>query len=93
MKKLWCWRCKSDVVMLDDNEFKSVSSLLNTGTGGDVRERMFGPVVREYERITGVAETNPNAIFHHVLCEGMVLPVEPAGSPSERHVRRYVDPA
>jgi hypothetical protein len=52
--------------MLDDDEFKRVSSLFNTGTGG-IRERMFTPVLREYERITGVRETNPNAVYHHVL--------------------------
>jgi len=53
--------------MLDDEEFKRVSSLLNSGTQGSKRERMFGPVLREYERITGIRESNPNAIFHHVL--------------------------
>jgi hypothetical protein len=34
MKMLWCWRCKTEVPMLDDDEFKRVSSLLNTGTLG-----------------------------------------------------------
>jgi hypothetical protein len=53
--------------MLDDNEFKRVSSLLNTGGEGSSREQMFGPLLREYERITGIRETNPNAVFHHVL--------------------------
>ena len=32
MKMLWCWRCKAEVPMLDDDEFKRVSSLRNTGT-------------------------------------------------------------
>ena len=27
----------------------------------------FGPLLREYERITGFRETNPNAIHHHVV--------------------------
>lgn len=67
MKILWCWRCKADVAMLDDAEFKHVSSLLNSGTEGTATERMFGPLLREYERITGVHELNPNAIYHHVL--------------------------
>ena len=53
--------------MLDEDEFKDVSSLLNTGNEGDAKERMFGPFLREYERITGFHETNPNAIYHHVL--------------------------
>ena len=32
-----------------------------------MRERMFGPFLREYERITGLKETNPNAVYHHGL--------------------------
>jgi hypothetical protein len=67
MRMLWCWRCKAEVAMLEDEEFKRVSSLLHTGTEGDAKERMFGPLLREYERITGIRETNPNAIYHHVL--------------------------
>lgn len=53
--------------MLEDDEFKRVSSLFNTGTEGSITERMFGPLKREYERITGIPEENPNAIYHHVL--------------------------
>ena len=53
--------------MLDDHEFQRVSSLLNKGTEGNVRERMFGPLLHEYELIAGFRETNPNAIYHHVL--------------------------
>src|SRR5579864_7587866 len=67
MKILWCWRCKAEVPMLDDDEFKRVSSLLNSGTESGTRERMFGFFLREYESITGRHETNPNAIYHHVL--------------------------
>jgi hypothetical protein len=53
--------------MLDDEEFKRVSKLRNSGTEGGIKERMFGPLLREYERITGIAKANPNAIYHHVL--------------------------
>ena len=53
--------------MLDDNEFKLVSSLFNTGTEGGTTDRMFGPALHEYERITGFHETNPTALYHHVL--------------------------
>jgi hypothetical protein len=67
MKILWCWRCKADVPMLDDGEFNRVSSLFNTGSQCNDKERMFGPALLEYERITGIRETNPNAIHHHVL--------------------------
>jgi hypothetical protein len=56
--------------MLDDDEYKLVTSKHETkGTGGkaEIRERFFGPVLREYERITGFRETNPNAVYHHRL--------------------------
>jgi hypothetical protein len=53
--------------MLDGDEFNRVSLLFNTGTEGDSRDRMFGASLREYERITGIRETNPNSIYHHVL--------------------------
>jgi len=53
--------------MLDDDEFKLVSSFFNKGTQGDARERMFDLALREYERITGFHETNPNVLYHHVL--------------------------
>jgi hypothetical protein len=53
--------------MLDDDEFKRVSSLFNTGTEGDARERMFAPALREYQSITGFHETNPNVLYDHVF--------------------------
>ena len=51
--------------MLDDDEFRHVLSLRGTGEG-DLRERQFGPVLAEYERITGLRETNINAFYHHL---------------------------
>jgi len=51
--------------MLDDDEFRQAMTLRGTGTG-DMWEREFGPVLREYERITGYHETNINAFYHHV---------------------------
>jgi hypothetical protein len=56
-----------EVPMLDDDEFKQVMSLRGTGTDGDMWERNFGPVLHEYERITGFHETNINAVWHHKL--------------------------
>ena len=38
--------------MLDDDEFKRISLLFNTGTEGQTREPMFAPALPEYERIT-----------------------------------------
>ena len=52
--------------MLDDDEFRQAMSLRETGSSHLLR-RQFDPVLQEYERITGVRETNVNAFFHHVL--------------------------
>jgi hypothetical protein len=51
--------------MLDDDEFKRVSALQNTE--GGTQDQIFSPFLSEYARITGFRETNPNAIYHHVL--------------------------
>ena len=59
--------------MLDDDEFKHVMSLLGTGTGEELREREFGAVLREYERITGFHETNINAVWRHKLDLSRIL--------------------
>lgn len=66
MKILWCWRCKMEVPMLDDDEFQLVMSLRDNRISDDIREQ-FGPALREYERITGFHETNINAVWHHKL--------------------------
>jgi hypothetical protein len=47
MRMLWCWRCKAEMPMLDDDEFHLVSSLFNTGTEGGTRERMFATALRD----------------------------------------------
>ena len=56
--------------MLDEDEYQVVwakHGLKGTGTRAEIKERVFGPVLREYERITEFRETNPNAVFHHQL--------------------------
>jgi hypothetical protein len=65
MKMIWCWRCKMDMPMLDDDEYRQVAVLLDKGSGESRREQIFGAFLQEYERITGFHETNPNAVFHH----------------------------
>jgi hypothetical protein len=49
--------------MLTERELEQVTSLRVKGRTSD----SFGPVVAEYERISGLRETNPNAIYHHRL--------------------------
>jgi len=62
MKMLWCWRCKAEVPMLDDDEWRRVSSLFHTGTEGTSKEPMYAPALLEYERITSFHEINPNVL-------------------------------
>jgi hypothetical protein len=50
--------------MLTEQEFEQVTSLRLKGVG---LSDSFGNVVAEYERRTGLRETNPNAIYHHRL--------------------------
>jgi hypothetical protein len=50
--------------MLDDQEYKSVLSVINTSL--PLHQRLL-PHLDEYERITGFRETNPNAVYHHRL--------------------------
>jgi hypothetical protein len=52
--------------MLDEDEFRRVATLFNTGTGNG-RERLYGPMKREYQRITGAAEEVGRNICHHRL--------------------------
>jgi hypothetical protein len=62
--------CKMEVPMLDEEEYKLVTSRHGTKAGDskeEIRERFFGPLPREYERVTGFRETNPNAGYHHRL--------------------------
>ena len=66
MKPLLCWRCKREVLMLDEEEFWRVYRLFNTGMG-NARERLYGPMSREYERITGAPMRYGREPFHHRL--------------------------
>ena len=56
--------------MLDEDEFNLVLSKFGPKAGGTIAERaerFQGPMLDEYERITGFAETNFNALYHHRL--------------------------
>ena len=55
--------------MLDDDEYRQVMALRPFGKGGESLRTKFAAMLAEYERITGLRETNPNAIFHHRLSE------------------------
>src|ERR1700722_15834217 len=61
MKVLWCWRCKANVPMLDDDEWKIVWDAYSSVKNRDGRPSALA----EYERLTGYKETNFNALFDH----------------------------
>jgi hypothetical protein len=81
MQLLWCWRCRMEVPMLDEEEFAEVARLhseavqntkhFREGTGSDLKHPkiadLFRPVRDKYEQLTGVKESNENAIMHHRL--------------------------
>lgn len=57
--------------MLDEAEFREASRLYGAmfkteNAGRTIQERSV-PLIDYHERITGVRETNPNAILHHGL--------------------------
>jgi hypothetical protein len=76
MQWLWCWRCKVEMPMLDEQEFAEIASLHRLGmqsikqyredTGVPLERvplaKHFEAMLRRYEEITGHKETNPNAV-------------------------------
>ncbi len=79
MKQPWCWRCKSEVPMLDEDEYAEVARLYGDAIKGtkefrqrwgvslenaSIQER-FEPVRTLYERLTGMKNCHQNAIMHH----------------------------
>ncbi|MDX6182353.1 hypothetical protein SGQ44_08200 [Flavobacterium sp. Fl-77] len=69
MKKLWCWRCKTEVPMLNEEEFAVATKLYRTGfatgTCNMTREERFKDVLDYYFELTGVRPTECNSIMHH----------------------------
>jgi hypothetical protein len=81
MQLLWCWRCKADMPMLDEQEYAKIARLHTNGllsvkdyrkqTGAPLKsvpqQEYFAPMLDRYKEITGYTETNPNAVRHHRL--------------------------
>jgi len=81
MQKLWCWRCRIEMPMLDEAEFAEVAKLhseavrgvkqFRESTGSDLRHPtisdLFRPVREKYEQLTGMKEIDENAIMHQAL--------------------------
>ena len=81
MRWLWCWRCKSEMPMLDEQEYAEIASLFRAGmqsvkdyrsqTGAELKSvplaQRFAQMLTRYKAITDYTETNPNAVMHHRL--------------------------
>jgi hypothetical protein len=79
MKVLWCWRCRMELPMLDEEEFAIIAKLYSESMRGVKTFRMkndsplsetpisalFRPVREAYFQMTGMDESNENAIMHH----------------------------
>jgi len=78
MKVLWCWRCRQDMPMLDEDEFRLVDALFRGGMratkefrlqhgiplqGASIHAR-FAPVRKAYEDLTGKGDCHENVIMH-----------------------------
>ena len=78
-KDLYCWRCDAVIPMLTEDEWRIMEPALNRGIaniqayrarhGASLNEAMhqgFGEhALRLYRELTGYAETNADAIWHH----------------------------
>ncbi len=80
LKLLWCWRCKTEVSMLDDEEYAIVYKLYSdilrsiklakpgvSPASDDVVHERFAPVREAYFLITGVREEKTHVFLHHAL--------------------------
>lgn len=99
MKVLWCWRCRMDIPMLDEEEFARVAPLYAESARrslalkaarerGDTAAGLLPRICAEYERLTGFHETNPNAVMHHRLSlygPPCVTCGKPLRTPQARH--------
>ena len=82
MQKLWCWRCRMTVGMLNEEEYLIAGELYGQGTRAKegTREQRFKPLLDYYFQITGERETEPNAVMHHQI-EQYGPPCEHCGKP------------
>lgn len=70
MKILYCWRCKMEVEMLDEVEYKRAAELYKAAFSlNGSREKRYKPLLDYYKGITGYEEAEPNAIMHHRIAQ------------------------
>jgi len=81
MQWLWCWRCKCEMPMLDEQDYAEIAALYRAcaesvksyreATEASLKNtplrEIFAPMLNRYEALTGYKETNHSAIMHHRL--------------------------
>ena len=94
MKMQYCWRCRMEVPMLDEDEYSSIAALYDEcrqavkdyrrDHGTTLWETpvvdIFQPVREEYERLTGWQDMYHGAIIRHRLAS-FGPPCEQCGRP------------
>jgi hypothetical protein len=81
-RTIYCWRCKADIPMLDEDEWEQISTHLANGIEqikryreahgvslAEARRDGFGAALEMYFQLTGFREENADAIWHHRLSE------------------------
>jgi len=64
-RELYCWRCKVEIPMLDEDEWARIAPLLARSVDPEPRQA----ALELYAEMTGLRETNINAIWHHRIAE------------------------
>ncbi|HEY2583729.1 MAG TPA: hypothetical protein VGI43_18105 [Mucilaginibacter sp.] len=68
MRVLWCWKCKMNVPMLDDEEFGKAKELYDLGLKSTSPDR-FTALLDYYNELTGFGETEAEEIMHHQISQ------------------------
>src|SRR5690606_6506405 len=71
MEKLWCWRCRQVVGMLNEEEYRIAHELYGRGfkNNSGVYADRFRELLNYYFEITGEVITEPNAVMHHRIAQ------------------------
>lgn len=68
MEKRWCWKCKAEVALLDEEEYFEMGRLYAHGLHGmGTAAKRFAPLLQYYKRFNGEFMGNPDMVMHHRL--------------------------
>src|SRR2546428_7461782 len=78
---LYCWRCRAEVPMLEEDEWEEILRCLREGVEQikdyrstnslsfeEAKDQVYGHgALLRYQQITGSCESNPTVLWHHRL--------------------------